>query len=202
MKTTTFYKKGIEEANRISKEKAKMTEIGCMKYSLWGPEKSEQSLVIKLGRVCETILKKQIQDTKGFSILPSGVQLLAGMEKKKDIDLLFLDVIRKTIYYRELKSNIELDTEKLPATSDKVKLLSKLLKKKYPDCTLDFGILCLSVFREENLTQNRLKAKIRQFNNSGVKVTFADDIFQILSLNITEEEYYKFWREVGKILRS
>ena len=202
MKTTSLYRTGIREANRISKEKSKMTEIGSMKYSLWGPEKSEQSLVIKFGRVCETMVKEQIQDTEGFLMLPSGVQLLAGMKKKKDVDLLFLDIKRKVIYYRELKANIELDTEKLPATSDKVKLLSKYLKKTYPGCTLDFGILCLPVFREQNLTQNKLKSKIRQFNNSGVKVTFADDIFQTLSLNIGEQEYYNFWREMGKILRS
>ena len=197
MRITAFCKKGIEEANRISKEKAKMTEIGSMKYSLWGPEKSEQSLVIRFGRVCESMIKEQIRDTEGFSLLPSGVQRLSGMKKKKDVDLLFLDIEKKMIYYRELKTNIELDTEKLPATSDKVKLLSKHLEKTYPDCTLDFGILCLSVFDQKNLTQNKMKSKIRQFESSGVKITFAT-----LSLTITEQEYYKFWRQIGKILRS
>ena len=41
--------------------------------------------------------------------------------KKKDVDLIFKDENNKVIYYREMKGNIELDTEKLPATISKCK---------------------------------------------------------------------------------
>ena len=145
MSNTPFFTKGIQEAKRISKERAKLTEPGSLKYLFWGPEKSEQSIVIQFGQSLQRMVIHEIENNKDFSMLQSGVQKLVGMKNKKDVDLLFKNNKTNVIYYRELKGNIELDTEKLPATSDKVKLLSKHLKQTYPNHELDFGVLCLSI---------------------------------------------------------
>ena len=202
MNNIPFFQKGLDEAKRISKEKTKLTEPGSLKYLFWGPEKSEQSIVIQFGQSQQRMIIHEIEKSKDFTMLQSGVQKLVGMKRRKDIDLLFKNNKTNKIYYRELKANIELDTEKLPATSDKVKLLSKHLKQTYPDCELDFGILCLSVYKKDNVKQNKLINKIKQFENSGVNVSFAEDIFNILSISVKEEEYYEYWRNIGKILRS
>lgn len=202
MKTTKFYRVGIEQANRISKEETKMTQLGSMKYILWGPEKSEQSTLIKMGHFCQTIIKEQIKDTEGFLMLPTGVQTLLGSNKRKDIDLLFLHIEKKKVYYYELKNNIELDTEKLPATCEKIREITKYLDKNYPDFEKISGILCLSVFHKRNITERKMKNKIQQFASYGINVSFASDIFDILSIPVNEKEYYDFWREIGKIVRS
>jgi|11_taG_2_1085331.scaffolds.fasta_scaffold07280_3 hypothetical protein len=202
MNNIPFFSKGIQEAKRISKEKIKLTEPGSLKHLFWGPEKSEQSIVIQFGQSQQKMLIHEIEKNKDFSMLPSGVQKLVGMKKRKDIDILFKDNNTNIIYYRELKANIELDTEKLPATSEKVRLLSKHLKQTYPNYDLDFGVLCLSVYEKDNIKQKKLINKVKQFKDSGVDVTFAKDIFNILSVDVTEEEYYEYWRDIGKILRS
>jgi hypothetical protein len=202
MNNIPFFIKGIQEAKRISNEKIKLTEPGSLKYLFWGPEKSEQSIVIQFGQSQQRMLIHEVENNKDFSMLPSGVQKLVGMKKKKDVDILFKHNKTNTIYYRELKANIELDTEKLPATSEKVKLLSKHLKQTYPNHNLDFGVLCLSVYEKDNIEQKKLLNKIKQFENTGVNVSFAKDIFDILSIDITEKEFYEYWRDIGKILRS
>jgi len=202
MNNIPFFSKGIQEAKRISKEKIKLTAPGSLKHLFWGPEKSEQSIVIQFGQSQQRMLICEIENSKDFSMLPSGVRKLVGMKKRKDIDILFKDNKTNTIYYRELKANIELDTEKLPATSEKVTLLSKHLKQTYPNHDLDFGVLCLSVYEKDNIKQKKLINKVKQFKDSGVNVTFAKDIFNILSVNVTEKEYYEYWRDIGKILRS
>ena len=202
MQKIPFFRKGIEEANRISKAKTKLTEIGSLKHLFWGPERSEQSIVIQFGQSLQRMLIEEIDNNENFEMLRSGVQKLAGMKKKKDVDLLFRDIQANKIYYYELKANIELDTEKLPATSDKVKLLTKHLKETYPKDEFDFGILCLTVFKQSNLKKSKLINKVKQFNESGVGVSFAKDILDILSIDVTEEEYYKYWKKIGNILRS
>lgn len=202
MNNIPFFIKGIQEAKRISNEKIKLTKPGSLKYLFWGPEPSEQSIVIQFGQSQQRMLIHEVESNEDFSMLPSGVQKLVGMKNKKDVDILFKNNKTNTIYYRELKANIELDTEKLPATSEKVKLLSKHLKQTYPNHDLDFGVLCLSVYEKNNIEQKKLLNKIKQFENTGVNVSFAKDIFNILSVDITEKEFYEYWRDIGKILRS
>lgn len=72
-----------------------------------------------------------------------GIQKINN--KNKDVDLIFKDNINNIIYYRELKGNIELDTEKLPATINKCNEINLFLKKEY-DYQINFGILNWSIY--------------------------------------------------------
>ena len=201
MINTSIYKVGIQEANRISNENLKMTEIGSLKYFLWGSEKSEQSIVIKFGRVFEKMLQKEIQDSKQFNLGTNGIQRIRGLNKKKDIDLLFCDTQRKIVYYRELKANIDLDTEKLPATVDKIKQIEKHLQKEYASYSINYGVLCMTVYSKIQLSERLIK-KVNTYENAGVPVDFAADIFSTLGVFINESEWRSFGLQLGKILRS
>ena len=80
---------------------------------------------IKLGRLGEFLSKELIKTNHNLELLNCGIQKINN--KKKDVDLIFKDEIDKIIYYRELKGNIELDTEKLPATITKCKEIENSL---------------------------------------------------------------------------
>jgi len=201
VKKTKIYQVAINEATRINSSGLKMTEAGSLKYFLWGAEKSEQSIVIKFGRVFEKMIQEQISITPKFELGLNGVQHISGQSKKKDVDLLFIDKEEKTIFYRELKANIDLDTEKLPATTDKIAVIEKHLASKYPGFSINSGILCMTVYSEADLS-NRLKKKVKTYSDASVSVEFARDIFATLDLDISKEEYNTFGLEVGKILRS
>tara|TARA_R110001632_G_scaffold180479_2_gene300590 strand:+ start:58 stop:660 length:603 start_codon:yes stop_codon:yes gene_type:complete len=200
VKKTKIYQVAISEANRIKSETT-MTEAGSLKHFLWGSEKSEQSIVIKFGRVFEKMIQEQISTTPKFELGLNGVQNIIGQTKKKDVDLLFIDKISKTIFYRELKANIDLDTEKLPATTDKIAIIENHLINTYPGFSINSGILCMTVYSKCELS-NRLDRKVKAYGDASVNVEFAKDIFATLELDISKEEYETFGLEVGTILRS
>jgi hypothetical protein len=87
-----------------------------------------QSDCIKLGVSIESVLRdiimsltKNIQDIK--------IKNIKGVKEK---DHLFIDDIKKIIYYAELKCNINLDTEKSKAVSAKCISIVEELKEQYP----------------------------------------------------------------------
>lgn len=85
-----------------------------------------QSEFIKLGIAVETILADIIvEKTSLLNIRPKN------KKDAKEFDHLFKDDENKIIYYAELKSNLNLDTEKRKATVQKVKDNINTLKHKF-----------------------------------------------------------------------
>ena len=109
--------KGREWIKNKLKDKITYTKLGSLNYLFYGRRISEQSKFIKLGRFGEYFTKELIILNKNLELMFCGIQKINN--KNKDVDLIFKDNINNIIYYRELKGNIELDTEKLPATINK-----------------------------------------------------------------------------------
>lgn len=119
--------------------------------------------------------------------------------KKKDVDLIFKDEINKIIYYRELKGNIELDTEKLPATMTKCKEIENSLKATYLDYIIDCGILNWCVYNRKILTTGI--SNIKTFENGGIKIDHMEDFLNIINVYWNEDDYYSYFREIGTKIR-
>jgi hypothetical protein len=186
-------------AQSISKEE-KLSEPGSLPYALFGSIKSTASLYIKLGRNFEKWFKYVVSKTEGFDLLSDGLTkgIVAG--KKKDVDFIFKNESTKTIYYRELKSNTELDTEKLPATIDKIKKISTYLNDIHPDYTIDCGLLTWSVYSRDMLPTN--DARLKSFGEAGIKVTFPTDLFTTLNQSISRDNYSNMLRNIGNICKK
>ena len=121
-------------------------------------------------------------------------------DKKKDIDLIFKDEINKIIYYRELKANIELDSEKLPATISKCKEIEKYLQEKYNSYKIDSGILNWSVYNRQILKSGLTNIKI--FENKEIKINHMKDFLDIIEIEWTEDDYYSYFRKLGEIIKN
>jgi len=173
------------------------TKPGSISYLLYDKKASEQSINIKIGRLGEFMSKELIKTNKNFELLICGVQLIN--DKKRDVDLIFKDEINKIIYYRELKGNIELDTEKIPATISKCNEIEKSLKSKYLNYTINCGILNWSVYN-----RNILKAglsNIKTFENGGIKIDHMEDFLNIINIYWDENDYYLYFREIGNKIK-
>lgn len=190
---TKIKNKGILWVEKMMEGELTYTKPGSISYLLYGEKPSEQSINIKFGRFGEYISKEFVKINKNLQLLDCGVQQIN--DKKKDVDLLFKDEMNKKIYYRELKANIELDTEKLPATISKCKEIEASLKKKYLDYDINCGILNWSVFNREVLTAGL--SNIKAFENGGVKIDHMGDFMEIIGLTWNEENYYSYFREFG-----
>jgi hypothetical protein len=170
-----------------------VTKPGTIAFLLFGTKLVEQSIKIKLGRLGEEIAKKMISISPHLELLTCGVQKINT--RRKDVDLLFMDKVSKKIYYRELKGNIELDTEKLPATVEKCKEIETHLKEKYPEYTIHCGILNWTVYNREILTTGI--SNIRAFEKAGVIVEHMSTFLDIVELDWSEDYFYAYFRKLG-----
>jgi hypothetical protein len=190
--------KGLIWVNKTLEGELTYTKPGSISYLLYGKKPSEQSINIKMGRFGEFILKECIKLTQSFELLNCGIQQINN--KKKDVDLIFKDELNKIIYYRELKGNIELDTEKLPATIVKCKEIEDSLKNTYQDYMIDCGIVNWGVYNRKILTTGL--SNIRTFENGGIKIEHVEDFLKIINIHWNEDDYYSYFREIGNKIRT
>jgi hypothetical protein len=190
--------KGICWIENILKQKVTYTKPGSISYLLYGEKPSEQSINVKLGRLGEFISKELIKTNNNLELLNCGIQMID--DRKKDVDLKFKDEVKKIIYYRELKGNIELDTEKLPATIKKCKDIETDLKNKNVDYSIDCGILNWSVYNRKILTAGL--SNIKTFEKGGIKIDHMEEFLQIIGVVWDEQDYYSYFREIGTKMRT
>ena len=178
-----------------------MTKPGSIIHLLHGPKVSEQSINIKFGKLGEILAKEIIRSNLNLELLKCGVQVVSS-SKSKDIDLQWANHSTKTIYVRELKGNMQLDTEKLPATFKKV--TDDLLpynQEKYPDYTIDIGILNWSVYDRNDLCKY-LQGHIVKCEDNGVKVNHMGDFLNLVDFPWYKDDFHDYFRELGRIVRD
>ena len=185
--------KGMLWIDKILEAGLTYTKAGSISFLLYGKIPSDQSINIKLGRFGEFLAKELIKTNHNLELLICGIQQIN--DKKKDVDLIFKDEFRKIIYYRELKGNIELDTEKLPATINKCKEIESSLKITYHNYEINCGILNWSVYDRKILTAGL--SNIKTFENKGIKIDHMQDFLEIINIRWNEEDYYSYFREIG-----
>jgi hypothetical protein len=188
-------KKGIEWVNEILQGSITYTKPGSITYLLNGSKPSEQSFNIKMGRFGEFMAKELIMCNPNFELLPCGIQTIN--EKNKDIDLIFKDELNKIIYYRELKANIELDTEKLPATINKCKEIEASLKTTNSIYTINCGILNWSVYNRTILTAGL--SNIHSFEKAGIKIDHMEDFLTLINIAWPIDDFNNYFRYLGSM---
>ena len=189
---------GIKWVEKLLKNNLTFTKPGSISYLLFGEKPSDQSISIKFGHFGEFIAKELIKINPNLELLTCGIQDIN--DKKKDIDLIFKDETNKIIYYRELKGNIELDTEKLPATIAKCKEIEQSLKDKYEDYKINCGILNWSVYNRKILKAGL--SNIKLFENKEIKINHMEDFLNIIDIKWDEDDYYLYFQNIGKMINN
>jgi len=191
-------KKGAVWVNKLLEGNITYTKPGSISYLLYGEKPSEQSINIKFGRFGEFLSKELINSNKSLELLTCGVQKVNN--KNKDIDLIFKNEKLKIIYYRELKGNIELDTEKLPATIAKCKEIEKCLKQKFKNYSIDCGILNWSIYNRDDLSAGL--SNIRIFERNGIKIDHMECFLDMIEIQWSCDSYYDYFRDIGNMIIS
>ena len=144
-----------------------------------------QSDCIKLGIGIEKVFKDIIisRNTNLENIKP------INKKGQKEKDHLFKDETTKTIYYAEIKSNLNLDTEKCKSTSDKCVSILEELKIQFPDYEIKMFLIGLRYFDKKIIPKIVMnKYKIIQENVVGI-----NDYFEQLHIGMkfADENEYK-----------
>lgn len=190
--------KGIAWTEKVLQGSITLTKPGSITHLLYGAKPSHQSISIKLGKLGEFLSKELIKANPNLELLTCGIQNIN--EKNKDVDLIFKDETYKIIYYRELKGNIELDTEKLPATISKCKEIETSLKATYAGYAINCGILNWSVYNRELLSAGL--SNIQYFEKAGIKIDHMEDFLALINITWTEDDYYGYFRELGNLITA
>jgi len=169
----------------------KSKDINSLSYLI--DYKLSQSDCIKLGISLEIIIKE--------FILNQSKEILDIKEmNKKDIiekDHLFEDKKNKIIYYAELKSNLNLDTEKIKSTVSKCLKVKNELQEKYKEYEIKMSLLNLRYYSTNKIPTNIIKKFIHIKDNLiGVNEYFT--LFKIKYNFKSECEYKKFLNIISK----
>lgn len=84
---------------------------------------------------------------------------------KRETDHLFMDTINNIIYYAELKSNLNLDTEKSIETVKKCLEIKKTLTYKYPECKIRMYLVSLRHLMSQTIRKD-IKNKYYKISNN------------------------------------
>jgi hypothetical protein len=193
----SIFKKKANEIIESIVKKQKRTEAGSLPFLFRGNIISEQSFYIKVGRNFEKWFTFIAENSIGFELLQSGITKKVIGGKSKDIDFIILNKKSKIIYYYELKANIEMDTEKWPATIDKVLNIKKYLTKQYPKFKIQSGILHWAVY-DKNVLPKKYLCKIKQAEDNNVNIVYPKTLFQTLKQSISEKDYYDMFKNITK----
>ena len=79
--------------------------------------------------------------------------------------------------------------------------INEYVKREYPDYDVDSRLLNWSVYNKDVLPK-KYKTKITKCNEAGVRVSWPVDFFKVVGVDISEQEYYDFFTEIGKIIQQ
>lgn len=145
--------------NKINKKNNKKIDICSLSYLLKDLN-LKQNECIKLGLFIEKFL---------FELILNYTNLKSIKEKNKknkiEKDHLFLDDNKKIIYYAEIKSNINLDTEKSKQTINKILNVNKELIEQYKNYKIIYYLVNVRFLYKNEIPKNILN-KYKQIDNN------------------------------------
>lgn len=164
----------------MSYKKNKSKDYHSLSYLIEKQHKLSHSDCIKLGIAVEKVLSDIILEFNKdiISIKTKNIK------NKKEKDHLFLNESTKTIYYSELKANLNLDTEKSVATYKKCLSIVKDLQKKYPGHTVQWCLLGLRYY-ERGMIEKKIISKYHKIHKN---VYGMNDYLSLLDIDITYDD--------------
>jgi len=156
-----------------------------------------QPVSIVFGRLYEETMNDLIEQSVEYEVITNSsektyitpdCQLTNVSKGNKDVDVLF----RKgnVIYYREVKCNLSLDSEKSKVTAQKVQNISSRLKILFPDCEINFAIL--------NMDWDGKKT-----NMHDVRIEYAGEFINRLGIeDMSKQNYLNIGQQLGRDYRE
>ncbi len=169
-------------------------DINSLSYLIKTDCTLSQSDCIKIGIAIEKVLVDVICSyNTGFVNIKSK-----NIKNKHERDHLFINEDTKTLVYSELKSNLNLDTEKSKTTVAKCLHVVSELKKEYPDYNIKWCLLGLRYNTRCNIP-NKILYKYYEIEHNVYGINDYFKIFDI-SIKFTDEEYSDFLNMIVKAM--
>lgn len=153
--------------------------------------KLTQSECIKMGIALEKYLAHIIENYTNFSNIKEK-----NTKGKKEKDHLFINEKEKLIIYAEIKSNLDLDTEKAPKTVSKCLEIVEELKGKYKDYEIKWCLLGARYYNKKKIPKNIIK----KYNSIQDNLFGVNDYFELCNIKFkfTFRTYKELINDIAK----
>ena len=150
-----------------------------------------QSIMSKLGFALERAFKGFLQRMDGVRILNTRSDVdIYGHQ----LDLFFQ--YKKKIYYFEVKSNTNLDTEKSKSVVKKLQTVQRKIKQKFPN--KEAICLVLSARYERQASVQNIKKPLQADKH----IYGYADFFDIFKVRATKNNWGRMFKRVGRIIEE
>lgn len=150
-----------------------------------------QSIMSKLGFALERALKNFLQRTDGVRILNTRHDVeIYGHQ----LDLFFQ--YKKKIYYFEVKSNINLDTEKSKSVVKKLKKVRKKIKQKFPNKEAICFVLSARYDRKTSVKN------IKKPLQANKHIYGYADFFELFKVQTNKSKWTNMFKKIGSIIEN
>lgn len=147
----------------------------------------EHYMSIRGGNFFEAVLKNMVQSCSDCLLIQK--KFVSG----KQIDLLFINKLLQKIFYFEVKTNINTDSEKTPATATKISEVRRHLESlgEYSQYDLVYGMLCPTNIDERGISYN-----------SDIRVYSLSEFLDFISVSHTPSELQKVVDSIRLLYKS
>jgi hypothetical protein len=170
-----------------------LINIPLVKCDCEKPFTLSHSDCIKLGQGVEHILNHFITLFSGLENIKEKFTKKGGKEK----DHLFKDEKNKRIIYAEIKGNINLDTEKSPATYNKCRAIEEELKNTYTDYDVKMYLVNVRYYTKDIIPTD-MKKKYKSIKDNLLGVNEYLNILSLTEQFTDENEYSIFMNSLSK----
>ena len=157
---------------------------------------SQQSMLIQAGNKLEKFWNIVLTDTDGIkNQLPfsHGTDRIQVEGKNRQVDHFFTVEVSGLNVYLEMKGNVNFDTEKKPASNNKILAVWKRLTELFGKTEKGYFMPCYAVIPPQIKTA---------YAKTGVNVYGVEDMFKWLgdAVPFTQEEYFEYMRtRIGEV---
>ena len=187
LKIFEYKKNSIKDYINVNIESAKKEKY-CLHEFLY-----EEECPKRFGLYLEKAIKKYTSFLSDFEVIEKP------FIKNRQADLLFIDKQNKYVYFFEIKTNINNDSEKKVSVVDKIKdiegfIINNSLKKEdFCNYKIISGILLLTNFFE---------CGIKYGKNKNINVYSLDEYLSFVGINHKEEEIVIFFNNLLSLIRE
>ena len=179
--------------NKVSNINYKRKETGSLSELVF--PSSPNSFLIKIGGILENCFNEYAESRTERNLKNYIKQHIYNFfGKNRDLDIIF--EFNGKIYYFEVKSNLNLDTEKSKATADKVNEIGHFLEEFFPEKEIVYGVLSGRYGRRNEINHN-IKDKLGEASIYGYK-----DFFELFGVSVSSEEWKEMFKEVHKYYKN
>lgn len=171
----------------------KKKDINSLSYLVDIP--LSQSDCIKLGTGLERILKDFII----YNSELEDIRPKIAIKGKKEKDHLFKNEKKKTIIYAEIKGNLNLDTEKSPATYNKCRDIENELKTMYTDYNIKMYLVNVRYYTKNAMPIN-IKNKFKSIIDNLLGVNEYLNVLELNDTFINENDYKIFINLLAELM--